>query len=256
MTVRRLLVLGVCAVGVAALYLAPGLGRSPQLTAGPSRNAEPTGPGTPTASRGSSPPRPASPVSTPRPSASSPSSEPGGQLSRPHRTGGGATPFDPVREPDRSAPGPVRDLVPTAVSADRVTVAWRPASDNVAVTGYRVWLNGFEVATTTKTRATVRWFNDDLKEHVVQVKALDGAGNVSATSPTVLVARPTPGPHESTAPATPGPSTTPAPSASPSPSPSPSASATPTPAPSPSPSPADEPSPTPSLVPSASGSRT
>jgi hypothetical protein len=44
------------------------------------------------------------------------------------------------------------------------------------VIGYRIWLNGYEVATTAQTRATLRWFNDDEGQHVVQIKAIDAAG--------------------------------------------------------------------------------
>ena len=47
------------------------------------------------------------------------------------------------------------------VTTRRLTVSWPAASDNVGVIGYRIWLNGFEVATTTETRAQLRWFNDD-----------------------------------------------------------------------------------------------
>ena len=56
--------------------------------------------------------------------------------------------------------------------------------------GYRIWLNGYEVATTAETQATVRWFNDDAGQHVVQIKAIDAAGNQSTSSPTLLVTRP------------------------------------------------------------------
>ena len=56
--------------------------------------------------------------------------------------------------------------------------------------GYRIWLNGYEVASTAETQATVRWFNDDAGQHVVQVKAVDAAGNQSTSSPTLLITRP------------------------------------------------------------------
>ena len=233
MTLRRLLVFGVCAVGVSALYTAPTLTRSPQPTAGPAPVDEPTV----RASRSPSA-RPASPASA---SASRPTvqttsvrSEPTGPAPdatapQPSATGTsrrGATPFDPAGGArDRVAPSPVRDIVTASATEDRLTLTWPPATDDVAVTGYRVWLDGFEVATTTRNRATVRWFNDDAEEHVVQVKALDAAGNESESSPTVLVTRPTPQPDESP--------TTSVPS-SPSPVPTPGATATPRPSASPS----------------------
>ena len=52
------------------------------------------------------------------------------------------------------------------VTTRRLTVSWPAASDNVGVIGYRIWLNGFEVATTAETRAQLRWFNDDSGQHV------------------------------------------------------------------------------------------
>jgi hypothetical protein len=62
--------------------------------------------------------------------------------------------------------------------------------DNVGVIGYRIWLNGFEVATTAETRARLRWFNNDSGQHVVQIRAVDAAGNQSRSSPTLVVTRP------------------------------------------------------------------
>jgi hypothetical protein len=107
------------------------------------------------------------------------------------------------------------------VTPDRLTLRWPATNDNVGVVSYHVLLNGYEVATTPATHATVRWFNDDARDHIVQVRAVDAAGNESSASPGLLVARPTPEPSPS-----PTPSTTPDPSVSPSPDPVPSPSAT------------------------------
>jgi hypothetical protein len=137
--------------------------------------------------------------------------------------GPGGTPFDPARADDAVAPAPVSEVTSAAVTPDRLTLRWPPASDNVGVVSYRVLLNGYEVASTPATHATVRWFNDDAREHIVQVRALDAAGNESPASPSLLVARPTPSPSPSP---TPDPSTEPDPSGSPAPEPTPSASPT------------------------------
>jgi len=75
-----------------------------------------------------------------------------------------------------------------------VTVHWEPAHDDTEVVGYRLWLDGFPVATTADTEVTVKWFNDDTGQHVIQLKALDAAGNLSKTAQSVLVTRPTPSP--------------------------------------------------------------
>ena len=247
MTLRRLLVFGVCAVGVSLLYVAPNLGRSPQSTARPAPVDEPTVRAS--SSPSSRPLRTAATTSTSGPSTrpaperreqarrSEDAVDPQPSASTASRRG--ATPFDPADGTrDRVAPAPVRDIVTAAVTEDRLTLTWPPASDDVAVTGYRVWLDGFAVATTTHNRATVRWFNDDAEEHVVQVKALDAAGNESASSPTVLVARPTPQPDGQPAPSAPA---TPTASATPAPGPSATAPSTPVPTPSDGSSAADGP---------------
>ena len=114
---------------------------------------------------------------------------------------------------DSDPPQPVADIEASKVTARRLTISWPAASDNVGVIGYRIWLNGFEVATTAETRARLRWFNDDSGQHVVQIRALDAAGNQSQSSPTLVVTRPSP---EPTATPTPEPSDSPTPTDEPS----------------------------------------
>jgi hypothetical protein len=111
----------------------------------------------------------------------------------------GATAFDPEEnKSDDTAPDPVRGIKFGPVNPDDLTVRWSAGHDDTGVVGYRVWLDGFLVATTTETRATVNWFNDDMGQHVVQVKALDAAGNQSKTAEIVLVDRPPSAPSETT----------------------------------------------------------
>jgi hypothetical protein len=108
------------------------------------------------------------------------------------------------------------------VTADELSLSWPAATDNRRVIGYRIWLNGYEVATTAETRATLRWFNDDEGQHVVQIKAIDAAGNQSKTWSTLLVTRPSPEPTE------PPPTTTkPTPTLEPTPTPTPEPSESP-----------------------------
>jgi len=80
------------------------------------------------------------------------------------------------------------------VTPTELTVRWAPAQDDTGVVGYRLWLDGFAVVTTAQTEATVKWFNDDMGQHVIQLKALDEAGNLSTSAQSVLVTRPTPEP--------------------------------------------------------------
>jgi hypothetical protein len=114
---------------------------------------------------------------------------------------------------DSDPPQPVADIEASKVTARRLTISWPAASDNVGVIGYRIWLNGFEVATTAETRARLRWFNDDSGQHVVQIRALDAAGNQSQSSPTLVVTRPS---AEPTVTPTPEPSDSPTPTGEPS----------------------------------------
>jgi hypothetical protein len=94
----------------------------------------------------------------------------------------------------------VADIEPAALTADRLSLTWPAAADDVGVIGYRVWLNGFEVATTAETEVKLRWFNDDSGHHVVQIRAIDAAGNQSRSSPTLVVVRPSPEPTPSESP--------------------------------------------------------
>lgn len=238
-TLRRLLVFGVCAVGVGCLYLVPGIARAPQQVGTPRPVDRPT------AVRSSAGTEDASTRRTPRPSASAtsgadatdapaepeaPAGSPTRAPARPSTTG--ATAFDPDERTDAVAPAAVTDISSAAVTSRELTLSWPAASDNVAVIGYRVMLNGYEVATTKETHATVPWFNDDAREHVVQVRALDAAGNESVSSPNLVVARPTPAPSPSPTPTPP----TPDPEQTPEPVPTPSATPSPTPVPSSEPS--------------------
>ena len=98
---------------------------------------------------------------------------------------------------DQSPPDAVGALTVTRVDAERLTVTWPAAGDDVGVVSYSVWLNGFFVASTQQPRAILPWFNDS-STHVVQVRALDAVGNVGASSPTLLVVRPSPSPGAAT----------------------------------------------------------
>ena len=82
------------------------------------------------------------------------------------------------------------DLSFPAVTTDRLTVRWPAASDNVGVAAYRIWLNGYHVADTTNLQIAIPWFKDGSREQVVQVRAVDEAGNQSSAAPARVVRRP------------------------------------------------------------------
>lgn len=221
------MVFAVCALGVGALYLVPSIARSPDQLGARRASDEPTGralsaPDAPTPtvtavrrSGGSStqPTAMRSDDSPPRADETKPADRrpPAKSASR------GATPFDPKTRGDEEPPQPVATIRPAKVTADRLTIDWTKADDNVRVIGYHVWLNGFDVASTAETHATIRWFNDDTSQQVVQVKAIDAAGNQSPTSPSLLVSRPDPGPTPSPTEPTPEPTVEPEPTLAPAP---------------------------------------
>ncbi|GAA3711640.1 hypothetical protein GCM10022204_33050 [Microlunatus aurantiacus] len=235
-TIRRLLVFGVCLAGVGGLYLVPGIARAPVgLGSAPARHDLPTSRPDHTVSPGHT----AGPVAfTTSPAATSslsagttgstlPSAPSGAQVGGPATSteaGAGtarsasatttrmaaATAGVPGR--DHTPPGAVGRVSVTRLDAERLSVSWPEASDDVAVVSYRVWLNGFLVLDTQQHHASLAWFNDS-STHVVQVQALDAVGNQGPSSPTLLVVRPSP----SAPPPNPHPSTTLPPSTSPSP---------------------------------------
>jgi hypothetical protein len=262
-TIRRMIVFGVCTLGVAALYIVPSVAGSPSPVTMPRIADEPL----PSPAGGSTVKIPQAgatgirqPVDTELPTGSppavapatapEPTEEPTRAAARP--TDRGRTAFDPDEDRDAEAPAAVSTISPAKVTADELSLSWPAASDNRRVIGYRIWLNGYEVATTAETRATLRWFNDDEGQHVVQIKAIDAAGNQSETWSTLLVTRPSPEPTEppssTTQPTTqPEPTPTPTPEPSESPSvqlaPQPTTSAT-----KPAPKPARKPAPKPTTT--------
>jgi len=218
-TIRRMIVFGVCALGVGALYMVPSVARSPEQVRLSEASDEPTS--SPAGPRlGKTPQSPATtgnPYSVPGGDDQPVETTSGSPRSATHskrqtdaadRTTQRANAAGLKEIKDSEPPQPVAEIDASNVTTRRLTVSWPAASDNVGVIGYRIWLNGFDVATTTETRAQLRWFNDDSGQHVVQIRALDAAGNQSRSSPTLVVTRPSPEPT---------PTPTPEPSDSPTP---------------------------------------
>jgi hypothetical protein len=205
-----MIVFGVCAAGVGSLYLVPGIARSPEQIRHSGANVDP-----PNSAIGVRPAKPQESASSTGDRTSIP-----GDDGEPAKTAAGARPSQPMATPtdssedadgrssrkartpqsksskDSEPPQPVTDIEPSKITPQQLTVSWPAASDNVGVIGYRIWLNGFEVATTAETNARVRWFNDDSGQYVVQIRAIDAAGNQSRSSPTLVVTRPTPEPTD------------------------------------------------------------
>jgi chitodextrinase len=88
--------------------------------------------------------------------------------------------------PDTQAPtSPI--LTVTVNSRKQTNVSWTASTDNVQVTGYRVYQNGLLVSTTTKKSYNPRRVSGTFTYYVV---AFDAAGNVSLPSNSVTVTVP------------------------------------------------------------------
>lgn len=235
-TIRRLVVFGVCALGVAGLYLVPSVSGSTGLVSMQTADepAPRTASSTATVRAPQSAATGAGQPAEVRDAVSEPTQAPAEQAetetevevdrtqpsTRPRAKG--RTAYDPKDAPDSEPPATVTTISPAKVTVDELTLSWPAATDNRRVIGYRIWLNGYEVATTAETSATVSWFNGDEGQHVVQIKAIDAAGNQSEAWSTLLVTRPAPDPTTTLQPST---SVTPTPTPEPEPEPEPTESA-------------------------------
>ncbi|MFI6740522.1 CBM35 domain-containing protein [Nonomuraea sp. NPDC050451] len=83
--------------------------------------------------------------------------------------------------PDGQAPTVPADVRVTGTSASSITLSWTDSTDNVAVTGYRVY-EGTTVVTTTPTAGATIGGLTAGSTHTYTVTAIDAAGNESGRS--------------------------------------------------------------------------
>lgn len=95
-------------------------------------------------------------------------------------TSSGAGPAPTLDTTAPSAPG---SLTATPASTSAITLSWSAATDNIGVTGYRVFRNGALVNTTTATSYTDQGLNASTS-YSYNVYAIDAAGNQSSASNT------------------------------------------------------------------------
>lgn len=88
---------------------------------------------------------------------------------------------------DTTAPTAPGAPTVTSKSASSVSLAWTASTDNVGVTGYRVYRNGTQVGTTTGLTYTDTAGITAGASFSYAVAAIDGAGNVSPQSPSTSV---------------------------------------------------------------------
>lgn len=84
-------------------------------------------------------------------------------------------------EPDVDDPTTPTGLVATAVSTSQIDLVWEASSDDTGVSGYRVYRDGTEVATTTVTGYSDTGLSDS-ERCTYAVLAYDAAGNESDLS--------------------------------------------------------------------------
>ncbi len=84
--------------------------------------------------------------------------------------------------PDTAAPTTPTGLTATAVSDSRINLSWVAATDNVAVTGYRIFRNGSLLDTVGNVTTYASTGLVASTTYSYAVRALDAAGNVSGLS--------------------------------------------------------------------------
>jgi chitodextrinase len=95
--------------------------------------------------------------------------------------------------PDTQAPSQPTNLNASVISATRIDLSWDASSDNVGVSGYKVYRDGTLIGTTTSTSYSSKNLTPSTT-YTYQVKAFDAASNesifsdsVSATTDDVIV---------------------------------------------------------------------
>src|SRR5207302_1801753 len=106
------------------------------------------------------------------------------------RTGTSVTVIAPP-PPDTTPPTVPTGLTATAVSSSQINLSWTASSDNVGVSGYRVYRGGTQIA----TRSTTSFADTGLSPSTTYnytVAAYDAAGNLSAQSSSASATTPAP----------------------------------------------------------------
>lgn len=82
---------------------------------------------------------------------------------------------------DTTAPSVPTNLQQALVTSTSIAISWTDSTDNVGVTGYKVFRNGTQVGTSTNATYTDTGLSPNT-QYTYTVKAYDAAGNVSAAS--------------------------------------------------------------------------
>jgi chitodextrinase len=85
---------------------------------------------------------------------------------------------------DTQAPTVPANVLATAISTSQINLSWTASSDNVGVTGYKIYRNGTQIANTTATSYSNTGLTASTS-YTYAVSAYDTAGNVSGQSASV-----------------------------------------------------------------------
>jgi hypothetical protein len=83
--------------------------------------------------------------------------------------------------PDTQAPTAPKGLKATAISSTQINLSWTASTDNVGVTGYKIYQNNIQIGTTASTSYQSTGLNANTS-YSYRVAAYDAAGNTSAKS--------------------------------------------------------------------------
>jgi len=92
---------------------------------------------------------------------------------------------------DTTPPSVPTGLTASAVSSSQINLSWAASSDNVGVSGYRVYRGGTQIATTSVTSFTDTGLSASTT-YTYAVAAFDAAGNLSAQSSPASATTPAP----------------------------------------------------------------
>ncbi len=94
--------------------------------------------------------------------------------------------FTTLTPPDTTPPTIPGNVQASAISTSQVNFNWNLSTDNIAVTGYKIFRNGTQIATTSSTSYQDSGLSQ-ATTYTYSVKAYDGAGNESDHSNTASV---------------------------------------------------------------------
>ena len=104
--------------------------------------------------------------------------------------------------PDTTAPSTPTNLTTTVVSSSQINLSWTASTDNIGVTGYRVYRGGTQIA----SPSTTSYSDTGLSPSAIYsytVAAVDGAGNISSQSTNAQATTQAPPPPDTQAPTAP-----------------------------------------------------